>query len=85
MAAGTVFQVDKMQVSVLSAFSDVVSLAPSDARLLRNDLPASTNVSYVPHAIGVPVALQSADRAALRRKYKVPEDAFVVLVDGGHF
>lgn len=71
--------------SSLATFSDVASLCPTDAAMLAAALP-HVRVTLVPHVVEVPHALRGQpDVAALRRKYGVDADAFVVLVSCGNY
>lgn len=81
--------------NALAAFTDVASLCPTDGAMIKAALaPVGVNVSVVPHAILTPPVLAESaaaawddvvaatnTRAQLREKWRVPADAFCVLIN----
>lgn len=75
----------EQDVSVLSSFTHVAALSPSDEALIRGTLPKHV-IKWIPHAIQLPDRLRTrVDRAALRNKLGVPDDAFLVVVNCGNY
>ena len=67
----------------LSLFSDILSLAPSDAERLSKSMPEQT-VTFVPHFIDPPT-LPTATKEELRAKHNIPADAYVVFIHCGNY
>jgi glycosyltransferase involved in cell wall biosynthesis len=66
----------------LNLFTNILSLAPSDAQSLQETFP-DKKVVFVPHFIHAPS--KQNDKKALRAKHNIPEDAFVVFVHCGNY
>lgn len=69
-------------LSKLRVFSHIISLCETDCELLKNYLP-DKNVEYIPHIIEFDEPKDSIN--LLRKKYGVPENAFVVLINCGNY
>ena len=64
----------------LTAYDAVAVLGPSDATRVKEQLPHK-HVVHIPHVIDDPGGLGETPRATLRKKYGVPADKFVALVN----
>ena len=59
-------------LSKLQIFSDIISLCPTDTKLLKKNFPKK-NVSYIPHIIDFKISAEEIDKYKLRIKYKIPK------------
>ena len=66
----------------LNLFNHILSLAPSDAESLQKAFP-DKSVIFVPHFISSITVTNN--KAKLRAKHNIPEDAFVVFVHCGNY
>ena len=67
----------------LALFSDILSLAPSDAERLSKSMPEQT-VTFVPHFIDPP-EVPAQTKEELRAKHNIPADAYVVFIHCGNY
>ena len=68
----------------LQSFSHVISLCPTDTKLLSVSLNKK-KVCYIPHIIDFHISSEEIDKYKLRIKYNIPLDAFVVLINAGNY
>ena len=68
----------------LTAYDAVAVLGPSDATSVLAQLPHK-HVVHIPHVVDDVGGLGETPRAALRRKYGVPADKFVALVNFANY
>lgn len=74
----------KFDLSRLQLFSHIISLCPTDTKLLKKSL-SNKKVSYIPHIIDFQVSSEEIDKYKLRLKYNIPLDSFVVLINAGNY
>eukprot|EP00588_Corethron_pennatum_P018550 CAMPEP_0194306472 /NCGR_PEP_ID=MMETSP0171-20130528/3611_1 /TAXON_ID=218684 /ORGANISM="Corethron pennatum, Strain L29A3" /LENGTH=709 /DNA_ID=CAMNT_0039058257 /DNA_START=61 /DNA_END=2190 /DNA_ORIENTATION=- len=84
-------KLDPMTRVRLSSFTHVAALSPSDAKMIATDAKVSEllDVRHIPHAVSLPDDLpplsSPGSKKELRAHFKVPEDAFVVVVNSGNY
>ena len=71
-------------ITKLQSFSHIISLCPTDTKLLNNSLNKK-KVSYIPHIIDFNISSEEIDKYKLRIKYNIPLDAFVILINAGNY
>lgn len=74
--------IDKNNKKLLNMFSDIVSLSPTDYKLLNNTFE-NKNIHYIPHIIDFKRELKGKD--ILREKYNIPQDKFVIFINCGNY
>lgn len=74
--------IDKHNKKLLNMFSDIISLAPTDQKLLKNTFP-NKNVHYIPHIIDF--KRENKGKNIIRNKYNIQEDKFVIFINCGNY
>ena len=73
-------------INVLAIFSDIVSLCPSDQKLLKESI-VGKKVHYIPHILdicGEKLEWKSR-KEEFREKHQIPKNKFVVLINCGNY
>ena len=77
-------ELDLASAHALRAYDAVAALSPSDARSIGRELP-SKRVARIPHVVDGRKHVSTDNRVALRKKWKVPLDAFVPVMSFGNY
>ena len=67
----------------LQPFSHVVSLCPTDAKMIEEQMPEK-KVRFIPHIISMK-NIPKDDKETIRNRHNIPSDAFVVLINVGNY
>ena len=77
-------ELDLASAHALRAYDAVAALSPSDARSIGRELP-SKRVARIPHVVDGRKHVSTDNRDALRKKWRVPLDAFVPVMSFGNY
>lgn len=74
--------IDLNNKKLLNMFSDIVSLSPSDYKLIKTSFP-NKKCHYIPHIIDF--KREKKEKNVTRKKYNIPEDTFVIFINCGNY
>lgn len=74
--------IDLNNKKLLNMFSDIVSLSPSDSKLIINSYP-NKKCHYIPHIIDF--KREKKDKNITRKKYNIPEETFLIFINCGNY
>jgi len=68
----------------LKYFDGILSLSPSDTKILRKKFP-DKKIVHIPHIVEVPKTERKRSKKMIREKYEIPEDCFLVFINVGNY